>query len=160
MSLKTTENTIKIMNISYNWLKEYIDFNLTPEEVGEALTSLGLECGTIEKVETIKGGLEGLVVGEVLTCENHPDSDHLHITTVNLGDGNPTQIVCGAPNVAAGQHVIVATVGTKLYDGDKEFAIKKSKIPCNGNFLFSTPLKILPQILSFLIISESSSLMC
>lgn len=128
MSLKTTENTIKIMNISYNWLKEYIDFNLTPEELGEALTSLGLECGTIEKVETIKGGLEGLVVGEVLTCENHPDSDHLHITTVNLGDGNPTQIVCGAPNVAAGQHVIVATVGTKLYDGDKEFAIKKSKI--------------------------------
>ena len=116
------------MNISYNWLKEYIDFNLTPEELGAALTSLGLECGTIEKVETIKGGLEGLVVGEVLTCENHPDSDHLHITTVNLGDGNPTQIVCGAPNVAAGQHVIVATVGTKLYDGDKEFAIKKSKI--------------------------------
>lgn len=116
------------MNISYNWLKEYIDFNLTPEELGAALTSLGLECGTIEKVETIKGGLEGLVVGEVLTCENHPDSDHLHITTVNLGDGKPTQIVCGAPNVAAGQHVIVATVGTKLYDGDKEFAIKKSKI--------------------------------
>ena len=116
------------MNISYNWLKEYINFNLTPEELGAALTSLGLECGTIEKVETIKGGLEGLVVGEVLTCENHPDSDHLHITTVNLGDGNPTQIVCGASNVAAGQHVIVATVGTKLYDGDKEFAIKKSKI--------------------------------
>ena len=116
------------MNISYNWLKEYIDFNLTPEDLGAALTSLGLECGTIEKVETIKGGLEGLVVGEVLTCENHPDSDHLHITTVNLGDGNPTQIVCGAPNVAAGQHVVVATVGTKLYDGDKEFAIKKSKI--------------------------------
>lgn len=116
------------MNISYNWLKEYVDFNLTPEELGAALTSLGLECGTIEKVETIKGGLEGIVVGEVLTCENHPDSDHLHITTVNLGDGNPTQIVCGAPNVAAGQHVVVATVGTKLYDGDKEFAIKKSKI--------------------------------
>ena len=116
------------MNISYNWLKEYIDINLTPEELGAALTSLRLECGTIEKVETIKGGLEGLVVGEVLTCENHPDSDHLHITTVNLGDGNPTQIVCGAPNVAAGQRVVVATVGTKLYDGDKEFAIKKSKI--------------------------------
>lgn len=125
---QTTENTLKTMNISYNWLKEYINFNLTPDELGAALTSLGLECGTIEKVETIKGGLEGLVVGEVLTCENHPDSDHLHITTVNLGDGNPTQIVCGAPNVAAGQHVIVATVGTKLYDGDKEFAIKKSKI--------------------------------
>ena len=116
------------MNISYNWLKEYIDFNLSPDELAAALTSLGLETGTVEKVETIKGGLNGLVVGEVLTCVEHPDSDHLHITTVNLGDGNPVQIVCGAPNVAAGQHVIVATVGTKLYDGDKEFAIKKSKI--------------------------------
>lgn len=116
------------MNISYNWLKEYINFNLTPNEVGDALTSLGLETGTVEKVETIKGGLAGLVVGKVLTCIPHPDSDHLHITTVDLGDGVPTQIVCGAPNVAAGQHVVVATVGTKLYDGDKEFAIKKSKI--------------------------------
>lgn len=116
------------MNISYNWLKEYIDFNLSPDELAAALTSLGLETGTVEKVETIKGGLNGLVVGEVLTCIDHPDSDHLHITTVNLGDGEPVQIVCGAPNVAAGQHVIVATVGTKLYDGDKEFAIKKSKI--------------------------------
>ena len=116
------------MNISYNWLKKYIDFNLTPEELAAALTSLGLETGTIEKVETIKGGLSGLVVGDVLTCVEHPDSDHLHITTVDLGDGAATQIVCGAPNVAAGQHVIVATVGTKLYDGDKEFTIKKSKI--------------------------------
>ena len=116
------------MNISYNWLKKYIDFNLTPEELAAALTSLGLETGTIEKVETIKGGLSGLVVGEVLTCVEHPDSDHLHITTVDLGDGAATQIVCGAPNVAAGQHVRVATVGTKLYDGDKEFTIKKSKI--------------------------------
>lgn len=116
------------MNISYNWLKEYINFNLTPDELAAALTSLGLETGTVEKVETIKGGLNGLVVGEVLTCVDHPDSDHLHITTVNLGDDVPVQIVCGAPNVAAGQHVIVATVGTKLYDGDKEFAIKKSKI--------------------------------
>ena len=116
------------MNISYNWLKKDIDFNLTPEELAAALTSLGLETGTIEKVETIKGGLSGLVVGEVLTCVEHPDSDHLHITTVDLGDGAATQIVCGAPNVAAGQHVIVATVGTKLYDGDKEFTIKKSKI--------------------------------
>lgn len=116
------------MNISYNWLKEYIDIDLTPQEVADALTSLGLETGTVEKVETIKGGLQGLVIGEVLTCENHPDSDHLHITTVNLGDGTPVQIVCGAPNVAAGQHVIVATLGTKLYDGDKEFLIKKSKI--------------------------------
>ncbi len=116
------------MNISYNWLKEYIDTDLTPQEMADALTSLGLETGSVEKVESIKGGLQGLVIGEVLTCEAHPDSDHLHVTTVNLGDGNPTQIVCGAPNVAAGQHVVVATLGTKLYDGDKEFVIKKSKI--------------------------------
>ena len=117
------------MNISYNWLKEYIDLDLTPQETADALTSLGLETGSVEKVESIKGGLQGLVIGEVLTCVEHPNSDHLHITTVNLGDGNqPSQIVCGAPNVAAGQHVIVATLGTKLYDGDKEFVIKKSKI--------------------------------
>ena len=116
------------MNVSYKWLKRYLDFELTPEEVSAALTSLGLETDCVEKVETIKGGLQGLVVGKVLTCVEHPDSDHLHITTVDLGDGEPTQIVCGAPNVAAGQKVIVATVGTKLYDGDKEFAIKKSKI--------------------------------
>ena len=116
------------MNISYNWLKEYVDFDLTPEEVSAALTSLGLETDGVEKVETIKGGLEELVIGKVLTCADHPDSDHLHITTVDLGDGTPVQIVCGAPNVAAGQHVVVATIGTKLYDGDKEFTIKKSKI--------------------------------
>ena len=116
------------MNVSYKWLKRYLDFELTPEEVSAALTSLGLETDCVEKVETIKGGLQGLVVGKVLTCVEHPDSDHLHITIVDLGDGQPTQIVCGAPNVAAGQKVIVATVGTKLYDGDKEFAIKKSKI--------------------------------
>ena len=117
------------MNISYNWLKEYVDFDLTPQETADALTSLGLETGSVEKIESIKGGLQGLVIGEVLTCEAHPDSDHLHVTTVNLGDGGaPAQIVCGAPNVAAGQHVVVATLGTKLYDGDKEFVIKKSKI--------------------------------
>ena len=84
------------MNISYNWLKEYLNFNLSPEEVSAALTSIGLETDGVEKVETIKGGLEGLVVGKVLTCVEHPDSDHLHITTVDLGDGIPTQIVCGA----------------------------------------------------------------
>lgn len=116
------------MNISYNWLKEYIDFDLTPEELGAALTSIGLEVGTVEEVESIKGGLKGLVIGKVLTCVEHPNSDHLHITTVDLGNGEPTQIVCGAPNVAAGQTVVVATVGTVLYDGDKEFVIKKSKI--------------------------------
>lgn len=117
------------MNISYNWLKEYVDFDLTPEETASALTSIGLETGSVEEVQSIKGGLEGLVIGEVLTCVEHPNSDHLHITTVNLGDGNaPVQIVCGAPNVAAGQKVVVATLGTKLYDGDECFTIKKSKI--------------------------------
>jgi len=116
------------MNISYNWLKQYIDFDLTPDELAAALTSLGLETGSVEEVESIRGGLRGVVVGKVLTCVEHPNSDHLHITTVDLGDGSPVQIVCGAPNVAAGQTVIVATVGTTLYDGDKEFQIKKSKI--------------------------------
>ena len=116
------------MNISYNWLKEYVDFNLSPEELGAALTSIGLETGSIEEVESVKGGLRGIVIGKVLTCEEHPNSDHLHITTVDLGDGQATQIVCGAPNVAAGQTVVVATVGTTLYDGDQEFQIKKSKI--------------------------------
>lgn len=116
------------MNISYNWLKQYIDFSLTPDELAAALTSTGLETGGVEEVESVRGGLRGIVIGKVLTCIDHPDSDHLHITTVDLGDGQPTQIVCGAPNVAAGQTVVVATVGTTLYDGDKEFKIKKSKI--------------------------------
>ena len=116
------------MNISYNWLKEYVNFDLTPDEVAAALTSIGLETGAVEEVQTIKGGLEGLVVGEVLTCEPHPNSDHMHITTVNLGQGEPVQIVCGAANVAAGQKVIVATMGAKLYDGDECFTIKKSKL--------------------------------
>lgn len=116
------------MNISYNWLKKYLDFNLSPEELSDALTSIGLETGSVEEVESIRGGLRGIVIGKVLTCVEHPNSDHLHITTVDLGDGAETQIVCGAPNVAAGQTVVVATVGTTLYDGDKEFAIKKSKI--------------------------------
>ena len=120
---------VTIMNISYNWLKRYIDFNLSPEELSAVLTSVGLETGSVEEVESVKGGLRGIVIGKVLTCEEHPNSDHLHITTVDLGDGNgPVQIVCGAPNVAAGQTVVVATVGTVLYDGDKEFQIKKSKI--------------------------------
>lgn len=116
------------MKISYNWLKEYVDFDLTPEEVSAALTSIGLETDGVEEVQSIKGGLEGLVVGEVLTCEPHPNSDHMHITTVDLGEGEPVQIVCGAANVAAGQKVIVATLGTKLYDGDQSFTIKKSKL--------------------------------
>ena len=116
------------MNISLKWLKQYLDFDLTAQEVGDALTSLGLEVGAVEEVETIRGGLKGLVVGKVLTCEAHPNSDHLHVTTVDLGKGEPSQIVCGAPNVAAGQKVIVADLGCVLYDGDQEFVIKKSKL--------------------------------
>ena len=116
------------MNISYKWLKEYVDFDLTPQEVCDALTSTGLEVDALEEVQSIKGGLKGLYVGKVLTCEAHPNSDHLHVTTVDLGKGEPSQIVCGAPNVAAGQKVIVADLGCVLYDGDQEFVIKKSKL--------------------------------
>ena len=116
------------MNISLNWLKEYLKTDLSVEEICAILTSIGLEVGGYEKYESIRGGLKGLVIGEVKTCEPHPDSDHLHMTTVDLGDGRLTPIVCGAPNVAAGQKVVVATIGTVLYDGDKEFTIKKSKI--------------------------------
>ena len=116
------------MNISYKWLKRYINLQDDAETVAKILTSIGLEVGTVETVETIKGGLKGLVVGEVLTCEAHPNSDHLHITKVNIGEGEPLPIVCGAPNVAAGQKVIVATVGTVLYDGDQSFTIKKGKL--------------------------------
>ena len=116
------------MNISLNWLNDYLKTGLPVEEICKILTSIGLEVGGYEKFESVKGGLKGLVIGEVKTCEPHPDSDHLHITTVDLGDGRLTPIVCGAPNVAAGQKVVVATIGTVLYDGDKEFVIKKSKI--------------------------------
>ncbi len=116
------------MNISYKWLREYVDFDMTAQEVADALTSGGLEVDGVEEVQSIKGGLEGIVVGEVLTCEVHPNSDHMHVTTVNLGSGDPVQIVCGAPNVAAGQKVMVATLGCKLYDGDECFTIKKSKL--------------------------------
>jgi len=116
------------MNISYNWLKDYLDFSLTPAETAEALTSIGLETGSVEEIETVRGGMKGLVVGKVLTCIEHPDSDHLHVTTVDLGAGEPQQIVCGAPNVAAEQKVVVATIGAKLYSGEETFTIKKSKI--------------------------------
>lgn len=116
------------MNLSYNWLKNYIDLDKTPSELCELLTSIGLEVGGMEEVESIRGGLEGLVTGHVLTCEKHPNSDHLSKTTVDVGGGQVLPIVCGAPNVAAGQKVVVATVGTTLYDGDKEFSIKKAKI--------------------------------
>lgn len=116
------------MNISYSWLKEYINLKLSPAEVAATLTQLGLETGSIEEFESIKGGLNGLVVGEVLTCQAHPNSDHLSVTTVNIGDQEATPIVCGAANVRAGQKVIVATIGTILYNGDEQFTIQKSKI--------------------------------
>ncbi len=117
------------MKIAYNWLKEFIHIDWEAEKTGGLLTDLGLEIEGIEKFESIKGSLEGVVVGEVLTCEKHPNADKLSITTVDLGDGNPTQIICGAPNVAVGQKVPVATIGTILYDEKgKEFRIKKGKI--------------------------------
>ncbi len=117
------------MKISYSWLKSYINTDLSPEETARVLTDIGLEVEALERVETIKGGLGGLVVGQVLTCVDHPDSDHLHITTVDYGEG-PVQIVCGAPNVRAGLKSIVATVGATLYPVGEEdgFKIKKSKI--------------------------------
>ena len=116
------------MNISWNWLKEYIQLDIDVEKASQILTDIGLEVEGLEKYQTIKGGLEGVVVGKVLTCVDHPNSDHLHITTVDVGGPEILPIVCGAPNVAAGQTVVVATEGTKLYDGDKEFVIKKSNI--------------------------------
>lgn len=116
------------MNISYNWLKEYININVSPDSLAKILTSMGLEVGTVEEIQTVKGGMEGLVIGEVLTCAKHENSDHLSVTTVNIGEEAPLQIVCGAPNVAAGQKVVVATVGTVLYSGEENFTIKKSKI--------------------------------
>lgn len=116
------------MNISCKWLRDYVDFDLSAQQVAEALTSVGLEVGSVEEVQSIRGGLQGIVVGEVLTCEPHPNSDHMHVCNVALGQGEPEQIVCGAPNVQAGQKVMVATLGTKLYDGDQEFTIKRSKL--------------------------------
>ena len=103
------------MKISYNWLKEYINTDLAPETIAEILTDTGLEVEGVEEIETIKGGLKGVVIGEVLTCEPHPNADRLKNTTVNIGQDDPLHIVCGAPNVAAGQKVPVATVGTTIY---------------------------------------------
>jgi phenylalanyl-tRNA synthetase beta chain len=113
------------MKLSYSWLKDYLKCDLTPAQVAEAMTSIGIEVDGVEESEEIPGGLAGVVVAEVLTCEAHPDSDHLHITTVNTGSGEPVTVVCGAPNVAAGQKVLLAQIGTVL-PGD--FKIKKSKI--------------------------------
>ncbi len=116
------------MNISYNWLQEYINIDMPAEEIGKVLTSIGLEVGSIGKYEKIKGGLKGMVVGKVLTCHKHPNADKLSVTTVDIGTGDPLKIVCGAPNVAAGQKVIIATVGTVLNSGNESFTIKRSKI--------------------------------
>ncbi len=116
------------MKVSYSWLKDYVDCNLSAEEVSDKLTFCGLEVETLEKEELVKGGLKGVVVGEVLTCEAHPNSDHLHVTKVNIGGDTPLDIVCGAPNVAAGQKVAVATIGTTLYFGEKPVTIKKGKL--------------------------------
>jgi phenylalanyl-tRNA synthetase beta chain len=124
---KKTAKSIK-MNISYSWLKDYIALEQSPEEIGKILTQIGLEVGGIEEVETVKGGMKGLVIGEVITCVPHPNSDHLSKTTVNIGKVDLLDIVCGAPNVAAGQKVVVAPVGTTLYMGNDELTIKKSKI--------------------------------
>jgi len=118
----------KQMKISLNWLKKYIELNQSPEEISQILTDIGLEVEGIESYQTIKGGLEGVVTGKVLSCEKHPNADKLSKTTVDLGTGEPTPIVCGAPNVAIGQAVLVATVGTTLYSGEESFVIKKSKI--------------------------------
>jgi phenylalanyl-tRNA synthetase beta chain len=116
------------MKISYSWLKNYIQLDLPVEKLSEILTDIGLEVGGVEQVQSVKGGMEGLVIGEVMTCAPHPNADKLSVTTVNIGSEEPLPIVCGAPNVAAGQKVVVATVGTVLYQGDESFSIKKSKI--------------------------------
>ena len=116
------------MKVSYQWLKDYLDFDVTPQEVAEILTNTGLEVEGIEQFESVKGGLEGVVIGEVLTCEKHPNADNLSVTTVDIGEGDPLPIVCGAPNVAAGQKVPVAKVGTTLYKGNEELKLKKTKI--------------------------------
>lgn len=116
------------MKISYNWLKDYINLDIPAEELSIILTSIGLEVGGLEQVQTIKGGMEGLVVGEVITCSKHENADQLSVTTVDVGEAEPLQIVCGAPNVAVGQKVIVATIGTTLYSEDQSFKIKRSKI--------------------------------
>jgi phenylalanyl-tRNA synthetase beta chain len=117
------------MKISYNWLKQFIKTDWTSEQTSELLTDLGLEVEVVEKYESVKGGLKGVVVGHVLTCEQHPDADRLKLTTINIGSEAPIQVVCGASNVAAGQKVPVATIGTVLYDKEgNEFTIKKGKI--------------------------------
>ena len=131
------------MNISFSWLKRYLKTDLEAERIAEILTELGLEVEEFEKIETIKGGLKGVVVGEVLTCEEHPDSDHLHITSVDVGAEAPLQIVCGAANCRKGLKVMCATVGSVLYpiDSEEEFKMlskareiirEARQIPCTA----------------------------
>lgn len=124
----STDKNFKQMKLSYNWLKQYVDFDLEPEKLSLVLTDIGLEVEGLEKFQSVKGGLEGIVIGEVKTCERHSNADKLSVTTVDVGQGDLLPIVCGAPNVEAGQKVLVATVGTKLYSGEDSFEIKKAKI--------------------------------
>ena len=117
------------MTISFNWLKEYIDLPESPDEIAKTLTSTGLEVESVHSFETVKGGLKGLVIGEVLSCVKHPNADKLSLTTVDVGQPRPLAIVCGAPNVAAGQKVIVAVPGTQVHPLKGEpFTIKSTKI--------------------------------
>ena len=117
------------MKVSLNWLRDYLALDLPPERIGEMLTGTGLEVEGSEEIEGVPGGLKGIVVGHVLTCGKHPGADRLSLTSVDTGAGEPVSIVCGAPNVAAGQHVLVATVGATLYPtGGEPFTIKKGKI--------------------------------
>jgi len=123
------------MKISYNWLKEYVNISLAPVEVARILTDCGLEVEAIEEYESVKGGLKGIVIGEVLSAQRHPNADKLTCCKVNVGSGNVLDIVCGAPNVAAGQRVPVATIGSVIYKGDESFVIKAGKLrgePSNG----------------------------
>ncbi|MBR2051713.1 MAG: phenylalanine--tRNA ligase subunit beta, partial [Bacteroidales bacterium] len=116
------------MKVSYNWLKQYINCDLSAEEIAKKLTGTGLEVEDLTPYESIKGALKGVVVGKVIYCVDHPNSDHLHITKVDVGAEEPLNIVCGAPNVAEGQKVLVATIGTELHNGNESFTIKKGKI--------------------------------
>ena len=116
------------MKISYNWIKDYLKIDLEPEKVAEILTGIGLEIEGMGEWVSVKGGMEGVVIGEILTCKKHPDADKLSVTTVDIGASQPLQIVCGAPNVAAGQKVPVATAGTVVFKGEESLEIKKSRI--------------------------------
>src|SRR5450759_894502 len=116
------------MKISYNWIKDYLNIDLEPAKVAEILTAIGLEIEGMEEWVSLKGGLEGVLIGEVLTCKKHPGADKLSVTTVDIGRTQPLQIVCGAPNVAAGQKVTVATVGSVVFKGEESLEIRKSKI--------------------------------